>query len=168
MERGCLAALVGQPLDNGKGEGISVQTMLIIVPALVALTVVALTHLFTSYRDRENKRREQRINYLVNVFRALGKANNHPRLYEVADEVEQAVADIQLFGTPTQVKLVQQFAIELGTNQSAEMDKLLIELRDNLRSELGAEPFSGRVVWLRISRKEERPSNEQGTAKQQS
>jgi hypothetical protein len=129
--------------------------MQIIVPALVALTVVALTHLFTIYRDRENKRREQRINYLVGVFRALTKANNHPRLYEVADELEQAVADIQLFGTPAQVKLVQQFATDLATKQSAEMNKLLMVLRDDLRSELGAKSVSDRVVWLRVSRKED-------------
>lgn len=129
--------------------------MQIIVPALVALAVVTLTHLFTTHRDRENKRREQRINYLVGVFRSLTKANNHPRLYEVADELEQAVADIQLFGTPAQVRLVQQFATDLGTKQSAEMNKLLITLRDNLRSELGAKPVSDRVVWLRVSRKEE-------------
>ena len=125
------------------------------IPALVALVVVALTHLFSIYRDRENKRREQRINYLIGVFRALTKANNHPRLYEVADELEQAVADIQLFGTPEQVKLVQEFATDLGTKQSAEMNVLLIALRDNLRSELGAKPVSDRVVWLRVSRKNE-------------
>jgi hypothetical protein len=85
----------------------------------------------------------------------LTKANNHPRLYEVADELEQAVADIQLFGTPEQVKLVQEFATDLGTKQSAEMNVLLIALRDNLRSELGAKPVSDRVVWLRVSRKNE-------------
>jgi hypothetical protein len=85
--------------------------MQITIPALVALTLVALTHLFTSYRERENKRRKQRIHYLMNVFRVLTKANNNPRLYEVADKLEQAVT----VGTPTQVKLVQQFATELGT-----------------------------------------------------
>ena len=72
--------------------------MQVVVPALVALGVVALTHLFSIYRDRENKRREQRIGYLVSVFRSLSKANHHPRLHEIAEEVEQAVADIQLFG----------------------------------------------------------------------
>jgi hypothetical protein len=128
------------------------QAAQILVPAGVALVVVALTHVFTSARDRENKRREQRISYLVGVFRALCKANNHPRLHEVAEEVEQAVADIQLFGTPEQVTLVQQFATDLGTKKSAEMNALLASLRDSLRQEIGAARTEGRVVWLRIGR----------------
>lgn len=122
------------------------------VSALVAVAVVVLTHLFANRRERENKRREQRMNYLVCVFRSLSKANNHPRLHEVADELEQAIADIQLFGTPEQVKLIQQFAADLGTTQSAEMTSLLIELRDSLRVELGQPPIPGRVMWLRIKR----------------
>jgi hypothetical protein len=123
----------------------------VIVSALVAFAVVTLTHLFTSFRDQKNRRQEQRISYLITVFRALRKANHHPRLYEIADELEQAVADIQLFGTPEQIVLVQKFANELGTTQTAEMNDLLRNLRDNLRQELRANPVSGRVVWLRIT-----------------
>jgi hypothetical protein len=130
-------------------------TTQVVIPALVALAVVGLTHLFTSHRDQRNRRQEQRINYLVNVFRAFAKANHHPRLYEVGRELEQAVADVQLFGTPEQVRLVQSFATELGTTQTAEMDDLLKELRNNLRSELGAKSISGRYVWLRVGDKKD-------------
>jgi hypothetical protein len=130
----------------------------VLIPAGVALVVVALTHFFTSARDRANKRREQRISYLIGVFRALCRANNHPRLYEVADEVEQAVADIQLFGTPEQVRLVQQFATDLGTKQHAEMNPLLESLRDSLRHEIGAARAKGHIVWLRIGRDPESKS----------
>jgi hypothetical protein len=94
----------------------------VVVPALVALAVVSLTHLFSIYRDRENRRREQRLEYLVSAFRALSKANHHPRLYEIANEVEQAVVDLQLFGTPEQVRLAQKFATDLGTNEGADID----------------------------------------------
>jgi hypothetical protein len=127
----------------------------IIVPASVALIVVALTHLFTSHRDRENKRREQRIDYLITVYRAFSKANHHPRLYEIKDELEQAVTDIQLFGTPKQVRLAQQFATELGTAQEADTGALLLELRDSLRAELRAAPLSNRMMWLRVGDKKE-------------
>lgn len=131
---------------------LDLQQAQVLIPAGVALVVVALTHFFTSARDRANKRREQRISYLVGVFRALCKANNHPRLYEVADEVEQAVADIQLFGTPKQVRLVQRFATDLGTKQHTEMNALLESLRDSLRQEIGAARAKGHVVWLRVGR----------------
>jgi hypothetical protein len=91
----------------------------------------------------------------VNVFRAFAKTNHHPRSYEVGRELEQAVADVQLFGTPGQLRLVQTFATELGTTQSAEMDALLKELRNNLRLELDAKPILGRYVWLRVGEKKE-------------
>jgi hypothetical protein len=129
--------------------------MQVAVPAFVALAVVALTHLFSIYRDRENKRREQRIGYLVSVFRALSKANHRPRLHEIADEVEQAVSDLQVFGTPEQVRLAREFATDLGTKQEADMDTLLNELRDSLRQELGRKPVDSNMIWLKIGKKKE-------------
>ncbi len=60
----------------------------IVVSAAAALAVVALTHLFTSRRDLADKRREQRVSYLVGAFRVLAKANHHPRLYEMAGELQ--------------------------------------------------------------------------------
>ena len=134
----------------------AVPFMQIAVPVLAALLAVALTHLFSSHRDRENRRREQRIGYLVSAFRGLSKANHHPRLFEVAAEVEQAIADIQLFGTARQVQLARQFAIDLGTTQEADMDNLLNELRDSLRRELGRKTLTGNVVWLKIGRTNEK------------
>ncbi len=87
------------------------------------------------------------------MFRALSKTNNHLRLHEVVDDIERAVADIQLFGSPEQIKLVQPFATDLGTKKTAELNGLLASLRDSLRDELGAEPAAGRIVWLRIGRR---------------
>ena len=129
------------------------QLLQVAVPALVALAVVGCTHLLAMKRDQENKRREQRLGYLISAFRALSKANNHPRLYEIADEVEQAVVDLQVFGTPAQVELAQKFAEDLGKKQYAEIDRLLNELRDSLRKEIGREPVSGNLRWMRITRR---------------
>lgn len=103
-----------------------------------------------------NRRREQRIGYLVSAFRGLSKANNHPRLWEVADDLEQAISDIQLFGTPEQVRLAQRFGEDLGKTQAAELDSLLTELRNSLRKELGMKAVPGRMLWLRVERKDER------------
>lgn len=131
----------------------------IVIPAIVALLVVALTHFFTIRRETESRRREQRIGYLVSAFRGLSKANNHPRLHEVADDLEQAISDIQLFGTPEQVRLAQRFGEDLGKNQEAELNSLLTELRNSLRKELGLKAVPSRVLWLRIERKKkEEPS----------
>jgi hypothetical protein len=131
----------------------SFSSIQVVIPALVALAVVVLGHAFSQHRDRQNRRQEQRVHYLISVYRAFSKANNHPRLYEVADELEQAIADVQLFGTPKQILLAQTFATELGTVQTADMDELLFELRKSLRSELKVAPWDGRTVWIRIGRK---------------
>jgi len=144
-------------------RNISVPLLQVFVSAFVALLVVALGHAFTLWRDRQNRRQEQRIDYLVSVYRAFSKANHHPQLYEVAEDLEQAVVDVQLFGTPNQVALVRRFATDLGTAQTAEMDELLVELRDSLRAELGAAPIAGRHLWLRVGRKKEDATTEPKT-----
>lgn len=140
---------------------VSISLLQVFVSAAVALIVVALGHAFALDRDRKNRRQEQRINYLISVYRAFGKANHHPQLYEVAEELEQAVGDVQLFGTKRQVELARKFATDLGTAQAAEMDELLMELRDSLRAELGAEPLSGRLVCIRVGRKRDNTTTNQ-------
>jgi hypothetical protein len=145
---------------------ISIPLLHVLVSAFIALLVVVLSHAFTLRRDRQNRRQEQRIDYLVSVYRALGKANQNPRLYEVAEELEQAVADVELFGTPTQVALARRFTTDLGTRQSAAMDDLLVELRDSLRAELGAAPLSGRHLWVCVERKKEDGDEDEPASRQ--
>jgi hypothetical protein len=128
----------------------------LVVTVLSVLVAALLSHLFTRFRDRDNRRREQRIDYLVSAFRGLAKANHHPRLHEIADDLEQAVVDIQLFGSPKQIELARRFATALGTTQEADMDDLLNELRDSLRQELGRKKVSGNLVWLKIGRGKEK------------
>ncbi|MGH9679962.1 MAG: hypothetical protein ACRD4Y_08425, partial [Candidatus Acidiferrales bacterium] len=67
--------------------------------------------------------------------------------------LELAVSDIQLFGTPEQVQLAQKFAADLATTQGASIDKLLNELRDSLRRELGRKPVTGNVVSIKVDRR---------------
>ncbi|MFA6314013.1 MAG: hypothetical protein WCV99_16295 [Sterolibacterium sp.] len=128
------------------------QFVSILISALVAFVVALLTHTFASMRDVSKQQREQRVAYLVSAFRSISKANNHPRLHEVADDVEQAISDIQLLGTPTQIALAKKVATDLGTMQTANLDALLISLRDSLRRELCEKPADGKLVWLRIGR----------------
>jgi len=49
-------------------------------------------HWLTTHREKKNRLQQQRTQYLVEAYRAFAKSNHHPRLYEVADELEQAVA----------------------------------------------------------------------------
>lgn len=112
-------------------------------------------HLLTSRRERRSRLQQQRIQYLVDAYRAFAKANHHPRLHEVADDLERAVADIQLLGSPELIRLAQMFSEELATNEEASLDELLATIRKGLRDELGEKPVSGRIIWLRIGRPSE-------------
>jgi hypothetical protein len=39
--------------------------------------------------------------------------------------------------------------------QTADLDPVLFSLRKELRKELGRTPYNGKLVWLRIGRKEQ-------------
>lgn len=125
-----------------------------LIPAIVALVSLVASHQFSAWRDRASKRREQRVNYLIGAFRALSKANHHPRLYEIADEIEQAVSDIQFLGNKEQILAAQKFASQLGSQKTADLDPVLFALRSELRKELGRQSYSGKLIWLRIGRPE--------------
>ncbi len=50
--------------------------------------------------------------------------------------------------------MARRFAADLGEHQAADLDPLLVALRDSLRSELGADAIEDGFVWMRIERKE--------------
>ncbi len=112
-------------------------------------------HVLTARRERRSRLQKQRSQYLVEAYRAFAKANHHPRLYEVADDLEQAIADIQLFGTPELIALTQTFCREMAAEETASLDDILTTIRQNLRIELGEQPVSGKMMWLRIGRRTE-------------
>ena len=129
----------------------------LLIPLLVTTIVAVIgwffAHRLAAARDRENKRREQRIHYLVEAFRRLATVGNRPDLSEFADELESAIADIQLFGTPEQIKKVQAFTKEMGEKHEVSLNDLLTDLRQNLRKELGLPEVERKMWWLRVKRK---------------
>jgi hypothetical protein len=121
---------------------------------LLITTVVAVGgwfvgHALTARRDRANKRREQRIGYLIEAYRRL-ESCAHRLEHLDALKIESAVADIQLFGTVRQVELVQTFITQFAAEGGAPMDDLLQDLRRDLRGELRLQPVPERVLHLRI------------------
>jgi hypothetical protein len=106
---------------------------------------------FSRRRDIENDRRKMRIEYLLDAYRRLDSASHrHGRQNEFEDQLESAVADIQLLGSPKQAALAAQFCIDMTENKIAYMDDLLRDLRDSLRSELKLEPLAQNNRVLRF------------------
>lgn len=125
------------------------------MPFFVAIIGGLVAHWLTVWRDKKNKRKEQRIQYLIEAYRRLSKASHHPKLYEIADEIQSAIHDIQLFGNESQIKLAKRFAFELADNKVANLDELFNELRDDLRDELKLPKVPERFFWLRVQPSEE-------------
>jgi hypothetical protein len=122
---------------------------------VVGIAGAYLGHWLAHRRDKRNRLQQQRIQYLIDAYRAIAKANHHPRLYEVADDLERAVADIQLLGSPELIHLAQVFSKEFAKNNEASLDDILATIRKDLRKELGETAVSGKIIWLRIGRPSE-------------
>jgi hypothetical protein len=67
--------------------------------------------------------------------------------------LESALADIQLFGSPVQVRLAQEFAHKFAETREGSLDDLLQDLRRELRIELSLEEVPAGILHLRFNRK---------------
>src|SRR5262245_27792145 len=126
----------------------------ILLPLLMAAGLAIggwiVVHILAGRRDRASKRRELITQYLVEAYRRLESSANRGEPGKMSDvnawirDMETSLADIQLFGTPKQVVLVQRFAVELSANsedsQGVHAGELLLDLRRELRKELGLDP----------------------------
>jgi hypothetical protein len=132
-----------------------ISSMVGLFAALIGAAVIAIgwkvAHRQESERDRATKRRDMRIQYLLDVYRQLEHVSNRPITEKEAPGLERGIADIQLLGTPHQVKLAQEFATGIALKGSHPLDPLLIDLRQSLREELNLEPVPPKIEFLRFS-----------------
>jgi hypothetical protein len=110
-----------------------------------------VVNFFSGLRDIENDRRKLRIEYLLKAYRRLESASHREgRQKEFEDQLESAVADIQLLGTAKQAELAARFGIDMAENGIAHLDDLLQDLRDSLRGEIKLEPLTKNNRVLRF------------------
>lgn len=123
------------------------------ITVMIAVLGTWAAHRFTSRRDVENERRKLRVQYLLEVYRLLERADSTPDGPERWERYERAAADIQLLGSPEQVRLAREWIREFTANKNkASIDRMMNSLRVSLRRELNLEPVDGQVVYLRIRR----------------
>ena len=108
------------------------------------------THRMAQKRDFANKKKEIRISYLVDAYQRIGDTayrENNDKLFQLED----AIANIQLFGTKRQVELARKFIAEFEHTNHADITPLLKNLRDDLRNELNLEDLNDeRWICFRI------------------
>jgi hypothetical protein len=121
----------------------------LLITTFVAVTGWYIAHRLSANRERDAKRREMRVQYLFNAWRKLeNSSNRQDNTY--ANELESAIADIQLLGTNKQIILAQEFSTEFATKKIGDLDKLLDDLRTDLRKELRLDMTSTNIKHLRI------------------
>jgi hypothetical protein len=96
--------------------------------AIVAgVTVAVAGWLVNEYFSRRAARRNIRIEYLLSAFRRLEYASNRTMTPAHQAAVEEAVSDVQLLGSPEQVRMAIQFARQMAKEQSADTEPLLLD-----------------------------------------
>lgn len=65
-------------------------------------------------------------------------------------ELETAIAEIQLLGTQKQIELAQQVAVQISQTGVGDTLELLMQLREDLRKELGIYPVERDLKILRF------------------
>jgi hypothetical protein len=122
--------------------------------ALIGGGVIALgwrvAHRQEVQRDQLAKRRELRLQFLIDACRRLEFVSNRPISPRTSGEFEKAIADIQLFGSASQVALAKQFASQFARDGTAPLDPLLSTLRQEPREELLLEKVPEHITYLRM------------------
>ena len=124
----------------------------LLITSIVAIFGWIIAHHFTSYRDLKNKRLELRIKYLLEIYRRLERSVGQNATRTTADDLETALADLQLLGDDAQVEKASIFMSEFNSEQlnGLSIGNVLIDLRNSLRRDLGLNPINRQIEHLRI------------------
>ena len=123
---------------------------------VVAAIAAVLAHRLTSRRDQANRRSDMRVEYLVSAYRTISDTA-HRKLDPSSEHVrvfEQGLADIQLLGSKAQAEMAIAVGKQLANTGGADLDMLLLSLRDELRTELELEAISIAPFHIRIVSKD--------------
>lgn len=123
------------------------------VGAIVACLGWPVAHWLTRKRELLAEKRKTRVAYLLEAYRRLENAGNRrmTKESELWRDIESAIADIQLLGTPNQITLASEFVVAFAEGGTASFDAILYDLRNSLRKELDLEPAIAPLKFLRIN-----------------
>jgi hypothetical protein len=124
----------------------------LLIPTLVAVVSWFVGSWLSVKRDRANKRRDLRVQYLIEAYRRLATATERKETNAAYfADLNSAIVDVQLFGSADQIAGVQKFVKELAEHRVARLYELLESLRDDLRQELKLERVEGSIRVLRAT-----------------
>lgn len=93
-----------------------------------------------------------RAAYLIEIWRKLERASNREDNSH-SDQLEEALADIQLLGSKEQALMARDIAKSFAETRRAELGSLLENIRNSLRNEIGLKGVEEKIIHLRIINK---------------
>lgn len=114
------------------------------VSLVVALAVVGLRVWLLQRARRtwqmDGRKQTERLSALLAAYRSLGGSFTPPTGAD-ARQIEEALADLMVFGSETQVRLAATAVAQLAGGQVPDCQPLVEDLRTELRSLLGLVPL---------------------------
>lgn len=125
----------------------------VLAPSLAALVAIlgwTAAHYFAQERDRKNRSKVLRNEYLISAYRTLFRVGLDRDVGKNAVDCENAISDTQLFGSMRQIELAKKYTQDISSQGTADLTKLVKELRGALRDELNIEKASDNIHFLKI------------------
>lgn len=125
-------------------ESLNTFNWSLIISSVLVIIGWGIGYYITNLHQIKNKQREIITGYLIEAYRNIEEAcaRGDSITNEQKRKMEKAIADIQLFGSPKQVNKAKEFTEQMNKNSYGDPRKLLVELRNDLREELGIKPAS--------------------------
>jgi len=117
---------------------------LVIAVVLLAVRVFVMQRV-QQRRQRENRQETERLKSLVAAYRSLAGSFT-PATRESGPQIEEALADIVLFGSLRQVELAVGCVNRLKRGEPVDYQPLVESLRFDLRMQLGLEPIPAGIA----------------------
>lgn len=122
-----------------------------IVAVFLAVVGWVIGHRLNANRDIKNKQRELRIQYLVEAYHTFVELGRNVDILSNYKDVERAIYFIHLFGAPSIIDLCDKFVEELTGSKRADQTKLVVEIRNLIRRDLGMEDVGHGIKFLKIT-----------------
>jgi hypothetical protein len=117
------------------------------------------THLFALAREKRQKRRDLKLSHLIEAWRNISLGSqNHLDIETRAPALERGIADINLFGSRSQIELARAAAIAIVEKGEANTTEILNSVRSDIRQELGLENVKDTPFFFTLTPRTKMPS----------
>lgn len=115
-----------------------------------SILIAAVGWVVSQRQARRAFKRTMYVDYLLKAYRRLDDAAGRPLNQDSRRDIESAISDIYLLGSPNQMMLAKQISDIWAATREAELSPLLVDLRASLRKELGLKPAPSPYFVLRL------------------